>query len=42
MWQSMGAGVEGPGTVNFDMPRRSFTVVSFITFEFQHGVIILT
>ena len=29
----MGAGVEGPGTVNFDIPPRSFTL---ITFDFQH------
>ena len=32
----MDAGVEEPGTVNCDVPPRSFTVVLLITFEFQH------
>ena len=29
-------GVEGSGTVNFDIPSRSFTVILLITFDFQH------
>ena len=28
--------VEGSGTVNFDIPRRRFTVILLITFDFQH------
>ena len=32
----MEAGVEGPGTVNFDLPSRSLTVILLITFNFQH------
>ena len=32
----MGARVKKPGTVNFDIPPRSFTVISLITFDFQH------
>ena len=32
----MEAGVEGPGTVNFDLPPRSLTVILLITFNFQH------
>ena len=32
----MGAGVEWPDTVNFDIHPRSFTVVLLITFDFQH------
>ena len=34
----MGAGIEGPGTVNLDIPPSSFTVILFITFDFQHFV----
>ena len=34
----MGAGVEGPGTENFDIPPRSFTMTLFITFDFQHFI----
>ena len=32
----MKAGVEGLGTVNFDIPPRGFTVILLITFDFQH------
>ena len=32
----MGAGVEGRGTMNFDIPPQSFTVILLITFDFQH------
>ena len=32
----MGAGVEGPGTVNFDIPLRRFTVILHITFDFEY------
>ena len=32
----MGTGVEEPGTVNFDIPPRSFTVILLITCDFQH------
>ena len=28
--------VEESGTVNFDIPRRSFTVILLITLDFQH------
>ena len=28
--------VEGPGTVNFDIPPQSFTVIVLITFDLQH------
>ena len=32
----MGAGVEGLGTKNFDIPPRSCTVILPKTFDFQH------
>ena len=32
----MGSGFEGPGTMNFDIPSQSFTVILLITFDFQH------
>ena len=32
----MGAGVEGPGTLNFDITPQSFTVMLLITFDFRH------
>ena len=32
----MRAEVEGLGTVNFDIPPQSFTVILIITFDFQH------
>ena len=32
----MGAGVEGPGTVNFDISPLDFTVILLITFNFQY------
>ena len=32
----MGAGVEGQGIVNFDIPPQSFTLTLLITFDFQH------
>ena len=32
----MRAGVEGQGTVNFDIPPRSFIVILLIIFDFQH------
>ena len=32
----MGARVEAPATVNFNITPRSFTVILFITFDFQH------
>ena len=36
MQKSMRAGVEGSGTVNFDIPPRGFNVTSLIAFNFQH------
>ena len=32
----MRVGVEEPGTVNFDIPPQSLTVILLITFDFQH------
>ena len=32
----MEARFEGPGTVNFDIPPQSFTVILNINFEFPH------
>ena len=32
----MGDGVEGPGTVNFDIPPQACGVILLITFDFQH------
>ena len=32
----MVARVEEPGTVNFDIPLRTFTVMLLINFDFQH------
>ena len=32
----MGAGVEGPGTVNFDISPLDVTVILLITFDFKH------
>ena len=32
----MGTGVERSGTMNFDIPPPSFTVILLITFDFQH------
>ena len=32
----MEAGVEGPGTVNFDISPQRFTVILNINFEFPH------
>ena len=32
----MGAGIEGPGKVNLDIPPGRFTVILPITFDFQH------
>ena len=29
-------GFKGPGTLNFDITPRSFTVILLITFDFQH------
>ena len=31
----MGAGVERPETVNFDIPPRSFTMILLTNFEFE-------
>ena len=36
----MGAGVERSGTMNFDIPPLSFTVILLITFDFQHFLIL--
>ena len=35
----MGAGLARSGTVKFDIPPQSFTVVLLITFDFQHFLI---
>ena len=32
----MGARVEGPRTMNFDIPSQRITVILFINFDFQH------
>ena len=32
----MGAGIEGPGKLNLDIPPGHFTVILLITFDFQH------
>ena len=36
----MRVGVEGSGTVNFDIPPPCFTVILLITFDFQHFLIL--
>ena len=35
VFMSMGAGIEGPGTVDFDILPRSLTVILLFTFGFQ-------
>ena len=34
--KKMGAGEDWLGAVNFDIAPRSFSVIIFITFDFQH------